>query len=552
MFKEYSILIGGRAGDGIRQAGASIAELLNELGYWIFVYEDYPSVIRGGHNFSIIRAAENRILAHEDEIDILVALDQITIIQHSQRLKKNSLIIFDSDVVVAEGLSFALTAMAKANNLPSMARNTAIFAVLGAVIGVDFSLLEKVIRNSLIHKTEENVAIAREAYDLAKSSDKKYTIPSLNNPPQQLMTGNEALALGAVKGGLEFYAAYPMTPATTILSYLAENKTKFNLQVIHAENEIGVIGMAEGAAYVGKRAMVGTSGGGFALMVEHLSLAGQAEIPLVIILGQRPGPATGLPTYTGQGELLFALHAGHGEFPRVIVAPGDIEEALETARDAQNLAWQFQIPVIILADKHLGESIFSAAPDKIAIDIKEPKLWDEKGNYQRYLLSDDGISPLAFPGQAGAVIKSNSYEHDEFGITTETMVATINNAEKRMKKTVAIKSELKKYVTVKTYGNPNSDIVLLVWGSTKGSVIEAADRLGYRVVQVLYLNPLPVEELSAKLKGAKKIIGIECNSSGQLCNLVAATGFKIDAKILKYDGRPFTVKELEVKIKKVL
>ena len=316
MFKEYSILIGGRAGDGIRQAGASIAELLNELGYWIFVYEDYPSVIRGGHNFSIIRAAENRILAHEDEIDILVALDQITIIQHSQRLKKNSLIIFDSDVVVAEGLSFALTAMAKANNLPSMARNTAIFAVLGAVIGVDFSLLEKVIRNSLIHKTEENVAIAREAYDLAKSSDKKYTIPSLNNPPQQLMTGNEALALGAVKGGLEFYAAYPMTPATTILSYLAENKTKFNLQVIHAENEIGVIGMAEGAAYVGKRAMVGTSGGGFALMVEHLSLAGQAEIPLVIILGQRPGPATGLPTYTGQGELLFALHAGHGEFWR--------------------------------------------------------------------------------------------------------------------------------------------------------------------------------------------------------------------------------------------
>jgi 2-oxoglutarate ferredoxin oxidoreductase subunit alpha len=552
MLKDYSILIGGRAGDGIRQTGVSIANLLNELGYWIFVYSDYPSVIRGGHNFSIIRGASEKIIAHEDEIDILIALDQNTITQHLKRLKNDSLIIFDSGVVKAEGLGFDLTAMARELKLPPIARNTGMLGVLGAVIGVDFSIIEKVIRNSFNKKVEENIIIASKAYDLAKGSEKKYQIVSLNNKPQELMTGNEALALGAVKGGLGFYAAYPMTPATGILNYLAKNNQKFNVQVVHAESEIGVIGMAEGAAYAGKRAMVGTSGGGFALMTEHLSLAGQAEIPIVIILGQRPGPATGLPTCTGQGELLFALHAGHGEFPRILVAPGDIEESIELTRDVLNLAWQFQVPAIVLSDKHLCESVFSVEPDKILSVTQEPKLWTKKNNYQRYLLTDDGVSPLAFPGQEGAVVKLNSYEHDEDGITTESSELTVKNVEKRMKKLEGIEEVLKKYETVKTYGDEKSQIILLTWGSTKGSVVEVANRLGCKVVQPLYLNPLPVWELTNKLKGAKQIISVECNATGQLSGLVSAAGFKIDAKVLKYDGRPFTVSELESKIKKLL
>jgi 2-oxoglutarate/2-oxoacid ferredoxin oxidoreductase subunit alpha len=552
MLKECSILIGGKAGDGIRQAGSSIASLLNELGYWVFVYEDYPSIIRGGHNFSIIRGAKEKILAHEDAIDILIALDQQTIDKHSQRLKNNSLIIFDSNAVKAEGAGFALTEIVKKNNLPPIVRNTAVLGALAAILGADFSLAEKVIRNSLNKKVEENIVVARETYELAKNSGKKIDLIGLPNQPKELMTGNEALALGAVKGGLEFYAAYPMTPVTAILHYLAENRKKFGIQAIHAENEIGVIGMAEGAAYAGKRAMVSTSGGGFALMIEHLSLAGQAEIPIVIILGQRPGPATGLPTYTGQGELLFVLHSGHGEFPRIIIAPGDTEEAIEAARDAQNLAWQFQIPVIILGDKHLCESTFSTEPDKIASQKIEPKLWDKKGVYRRYRQTDDGISPLAFPGQAGAVVKSDSYEHDEDGITTEEAGWTVKNAEKRIKKAAAIVAELKKRPTVKVYGDEKSDVVLLVWGSTKGGAVEAAARTGCRVVQPLFLHPLPVWELAEKLKGARRIIGIEANATGQFCGLAEAAGIKIDAKILKYDGRPFTVAELAEKIKNVL
>lgn len=552
MSKEFSILIGGKAGDGIRQTGANIASLFNELGYYIFVYEDYPSVIRGGHNFSIIRASEKKVLAHDNEVDILVALDQNTVDQHIKRLKKGSLIIFDSNTVKAKGAGFEITDLVKKRELPSIARNTAIFSILGAVLGIEFKIVEKTIKSFLKSKIEENIALSKEAYNLGKLSAGTFQVARLKNKPQELMTGNEALAIGAIKGGLEFYSAYPMTPSTSLLNFLAKNHKKNKLKVIQAENEISAIGMIQGAAYAGKRAMTGTSGGGFALMVEHLSLAGQAEIPTVIMLGQRPGPATGLPTYTGQGELLFSIYAGHGEFPKVVVAPGDLEEAIELTRDAQNLAWQFQVPVIILGDKHLCESTYSVEPNKIKTQIIKPKLWGKKANYQRYLLTSDGVSPLAFPGQAGTVIKSNSYEHDEYGISTELADLAVRNVQKRKNKMVGIVKELRKRHAVKVYGNKKSQIVLLAWGSTKGSVIEAGINLGLKIVQPLYLYPLPVAELSKQLKGAKKVIGIECNATGQLASLMAMNGIKVDKQILKYDGRPFTVKELEKEIKKII
>lgn len=552
MLKEFSILIGGKAGDGIRQTGANIASLFNELGYYIFVYEDYPSVIRGGHNFSIIRASEKKVLAHDNEVDILVALDQNTVDQHIKRLKKGSLIIFDSNTVKAKGAGFEITDLVKKRELPSIARNTAIFSILGAVLGIEFKIVEKTIKSFLKSKIEENIALSKEAYNLGKLSAGTFQVARLKNKPQELMTGNEALAIGAIKGGLEFYSAYPMTPSTSLLNFLAKNHKKNKLKVVQAENEISAIGMIQGAAYAGKRSMTGTSGGGFALMVEHLSLAGQAEIPTVIMLGQRPGPATGLPTYTGQGELLFSIYAGHGEFPKIVVAPGDLEEAIELTRDAQNLAWQFQVPVIILGDKHLCESSYSVEPTKIKTQIIKPKLWGKKANYQRYLLTSDGISPLAFPGQAGTVIKSNSYEHDEYGISTELADLTVKNVQKRKNKMAGIVKELRKRHAVKVYGNKKSQTVLLAWGSTKGSVIEAGINLGLKIVQPLYLCPLPVAELSKQLKGAKKVIGIECNATGQLASLMAMNGIKVDKQILKYDGRPFTVKELEKEIKKII
>ncbi len=552
MQKEYSVLVGGQAGDGIKQAGNTIARLLNRVGYWVFVYEDYPSIIRGGHNFAIIRAHQQKILAHTDKIDILIALNQDTIEKHSERLKEKHLIIFDSSSTKAEGLGLPLGEIVKNKGLPQIVRNTAALGALASVLGIEFSIVEDVIKSSIKKKTKENIEVAKEVYDRAKKFENSFKLSVLKNQPKPLLTGNEAIALGAVKGGLKLYIAYPMTPASSILHYLAEHEDELNIATVHPENEIGVIGMAQGAAYAGIKTMIGTSGGGFALMTEHLSLAGQAEIPTVCVLSQRPAPATGVPTYTAQGDLFFALHAGHGDFARVVVAPGDIEEAFYLTVEALNLAWQFQVPVILLCDKHLSESTFSAEFDESKIVVESPKLWKGEGEYRKYVLTKDGVSPLAFPGDEKATVKSNSYECDEFGITTEDPQLVTKGHEKRLKKMKTIENELKKKETVKIYGNPKSDVVLITWGSTKGAVEEVAQTYNLKVVQPLYLEPFPIWDLRKHLEGAKKIIGVEVNSTGQLCNLLEFKGLKVDERILKYDGRPFTVDELEEKIKKIL
>jgi len=389
MQNECSILIGGKAGDGIKLAGDAAAKLLNRLGYWIFVYVDYPSLIAGGHNFTIVRAGSEKILAHTDKVDILVALNQETIEKHTHRLKEKSLVVFDSNSVKAKGLGIPLSEIVKDKGLPQIARNSAALGAVASILKIEFPIVADVIKSSIRKKTEENIEAAKTAYNQSKKLGKSFKLPSLKNPAKPLLTGNEAIALGAVKGGMKAYIAYPMTPSTSILHYLAKHKEKFNIVTFQPENEIGVIGAAHGAAYAGVKTMIGTSGGGFALMTEHLSLAGQAEIPTVIVLSQRPAPGTGVPTYTAQGDLLFALHAGHGDFPKIVVAPGDVEEAFYLTAEALNLAWKLQIPIIILSDKHLSESVFSAEFDENKVVIENPKMWNKKGEYKRYSFKED-------------------------------------------------------------------------------------------------------------------------------------------------------------------
>ncbi len=552
MQNECSILIGGKAGDGIKLAGDAAAKLLNRLGYWIFVYVDYPSLITGGHNFAIVRAGSEKILAHADKVDILVALNQETIEKHAHRLKGKSLVVFDSNSVKAKGLGIPLSKIVKDKELPQIARNSAALGAVASILKIEFSIVEDVIKSSIRKKTEENIEAAKEAYNQTKKFGKSFKLPLLKNPAKPLLTGNEAIALGAVKGGMKAYIAYPMTPSTSILHYLAKHKEKFNILTFQPENEIGVIGAAQGAAYAGVKTMIGTSGGGFALMTEHLSLAGQAEIPTVIVLSQRPAPGTGVPTYTAQGDLLFALHAGHGDFPKIVVAPGDVEEAFYLTAEALNLAWKLQIPIIILSDKHLSESVFSAEFDENKVVIENPKMWNKKGKYKRYSFKEDGISPLAFPGEKKAIVKLNGYEHDEFGITTEDPEPIIKGNEKRLKKMKTIENIMKKKETVKVYGNLKSKTVLTAWGSTKGVVAEIASSHNIKAVQPLYLQPFPTWELKKHLSNAEKIINIEVNSTGQLGKLLKSNGFRVDKQILKYDGRPFTVDELDKKIKKIV
>ncbi len=556
---EFSFLIGGKAGDGVKVAGALAAHMLNQQGYQLFVYEDYPSLITGGHNFSIIRASSKKVLCHRDKVDVIIALSKDALEHHPSRLKKETILIYDADVLGKEkaGLGISMSKIVKENGLPQIARNVLSMAALAGICGMDFCFVEKAIKENVTQKTEANLKIAKIGYEIGKSSPLTLKISKLKiglpvSLRGALRTGNEAICLGAAAAGLDFYIAYPMTPSTGLLHFFAAKESELGVVAIHPENEIGVITMAEGAAFAGKRTMVGTAGGGFALMVEALSLAGQAEIPIVIVVAQRPAPATGVPTYTAQGDLHFILRAGHGEFSKLVVAPGDADEAFYLTAKALNLAWQYQIPAIILSDKHLSESIFNASFDKKKVKKEKPKLWTGKGKYKRYLRTADGISPLAFPGQKGAVVKASGYEHDEFGLTIEKEEAVLMAVEKRLRKREALRKAIQKMETFKIYGNKKSQTLLILWGYNKGAVLAAADRLGLKAIQPLFLEPFIEGKLKREAAKAKKTIVVETNATGQLAELLANHGIRVDKKILKYDGRPFTVDELEEKIKKIL
>lgn len=547
--KEYSILVGGAAGQGSRKAGLIIAKIFNNLGYNIFIHEDYQSLIKGGHNFSQVRASEKEILSHSEKSDFILALDERTVKEHGKDLKEGGTILFNSDKVKSgKGIGIPADAIAKeAEGLPVMS-NTALIGAFAKIIGAEWDVLEEVLKKEMEKGTEKNLEIARKAYD---GSQPVLRVEKLNNSPKPLLTGNEALSLGAAKAGLQAYYAYPMTPATGILHYLAEHKKDLNVVVSQWENEIAVAIAASGSAYAGKRTMVGSSGGGFALMTETISLGAQAEIPLVFVNSQRSGPATGVPTYSGQTDLLFSLYAGHGDFLKFVVAPGDIEEACYWSGELMNLSWKYQTPSILLLDKELSESTFSFDERVLdGIKKKESLLWNGKGEYKRYLNSSDGISPLAFPGEK-AVVKATSYEHDEYGLSVEDRENIMMMQEKRMRKFREMEKEIDKMEAVRVYGNPDSDKAVVCWGSTKGAVKEAAEELGLKVIQPVFIQPFPTRQFKESLKGVNELVLVEAGAWGQMGAVLRCHGIKADAKILKYDMRPFTPEELTVKLKKI-
>jgi 2-oxoglutarate ferredoxin oxidoreductase subunit alpha len=392
--------------------------------------------------------------------------------------------------------------------------------------------------------------VAKRAYD---QGEKVHPVSKGLKPPRPLLTGNEAIGVGMVKGGLDAYVSYPMTPSSSLLHFLAENQEKFGITVVHPENEIAVILMALGFSYAGKRSGVGTSGGGFCLMTEGLSLAGMAELPLVLVVSQRTGPSTGLPTYTGQSELQFIVHAGQGEYPRLIVAPGDAQEALFWSEIAMNMAWKFQIPAFILTDKTLSEGTFSVDPAAISdVQREDSPSWLETAPYLRYADVPSGISPLAFPGMKDAVIKVNSYAHDEAGITTEEAALVMQMTNKRLRKWEGLAEEMQQYPGVIISGVPDASTALLCWGSTKGACNEIASLLGLRVIQPILLSPFPVDQLKKAITGVTKLIAVEENATAHLATLAGQYGIVPDERILRYDGRPFSPDDLLVKIKEVM
>jgi 2-oxoglutarate ferredoxin oxidoreductase subunit alpha len=552
--EDFSILIGGIAGDGINEAGLTAARLMNRLGYRIFMYYDYPSLIRGGHNFSMVRASSERIGVCRDEIDLLIALNQDTVDRHSGRLKEGSIFIFDADNVMGEGIAekscgISVTGILKEEGAPSVMKNSCILGAFCHAVGIEWTVLEEVLKKHIPKKLELNLKVARRGYDQASEFCR---IAWLDNSPEPIITGNQAISLGLIRAGLEAYVAYPMTPSSAILDFMANSAEEFGLKVVHPESEIAVILMAEGFAYAGVRAAVGTSGGGFCLMTEALSLAGMAEIPLTIVVAQRTGPSTGLPTYTAQGDLHFVINAGQGEFPRLVIAPGDAEDAYLWSAAALNLAWKYQIPAFILSDKIVSESQYSLDLGLTgkAETARPAQLWNEQGDYHRYRHSDTGVSPLAYPPQRGQVIKADSYAHDATGITTEDPQITREMSDKRVLKAQSLARELEGYETVKLLGDERSRTCLLFWGSNKGVCKEAADSLGLRAVQVLVLWPFPENRLKDALRGVERLIAVECNATGQLATLCRQYGIDVDDRILKYDGRPFSLNDLEIELER--
>jgi 2-oxoglutarate ferredoxin oxidoreductase subunit alpha len=577
---KISVMVGGEAGAGITRSGFLFAKACLRGGLHVFGTNDYQSLIRGGHNFYLARVESEEIYSQADTIDLLLALNKEAILLHKDELVSGGGIVYDEKEVSLsskdldeENLKLypvPLKDYVKELDGEMIMRNT---VALGAAVGLleyDLTILNGVVRDTFRAKVAElNVKALKMGYEYARkhyARDFAYKLEKTSSARNRkmLLTGNEAIGLGAIRAGCKFYAAYPMTPATRLLHFMALLDRDYDMIVMQVESEIAAINMVAGASFAGVRAMTATSGGGFCLMSEGLGMTGMTETSIVIMLAQRPGPSTGLPTYSGQGDLRFAIHASQGEFPRVVIAPGDVEECFYKTIEAFNLAEKFQIPAILITDKYLVEShgtVESFDQNRIGIDrgvllTKEEYRGEEE--YKRHRFTEDGVSSRAIPGIKGAIVRTNADEHNERGYTSEDPELTIKMTDKRFKKQDALIKELENYETTKLYGPKEADVTIMGWGSTKGPIQEALkllDKEGLKAnyLRIVYLNPFPTGKVERVLKLAEKTVVVENNKTSQLSSLVRENLLMtVDHKILKYDGRPFNPGELSQRIREVL
>jgi 2-oxoglutarate/2-oxoacid ferredoxin oxidoreductase subunit alpha len=567
--------IAGAAGQGVESSGAGFAEALGKGGLHVFGLQDYMSRIRGGLNFSLIRVHEQPLYTHEDAVHILLPLNEEALEAHQDEVVNGGGIIYDEGLkidrsIVSQGgrkaMPVPLIEIAKENGDRVMA-NTAALGAAAGVVDYSYERLADVIRANFKRKGDDvvaaNLRVGRAAYLYAQNKyapDFEWKLRQLAGAPQRMMmSGNQAFALGALAGGCRFISAYPMTPATSIIEWMARHEQPFGIVAKHAEDEIAAVCMAIGANFAGARAMVATSGGGFSLMVEALGLAGMAEVPLVVVEAQRGGPSTGLPTRTEQSDLLFVLNASQGEFARLVLAPGTIEEYFACGWRAFNLAEKYQTPVLVLADELLASSVRTIEVSAIDLDsvaINRGKLLSKEEldaltePYKRHLFTEDGISPRAIPGHPKAVYATASDEHDEFGHITEQMHNRRRMMQKRMRKLESARQEVR---APTRYGPTEAAIVLAGWGSTYGVLREVVHRLEgqARLVHFCDLWPFPAQAAAAALQGGK-LVTIENNYTGQFKRLLQGeTCLRVDHTILRYDGHPFSPEDILSGLKEV-
>jgi 2-oxoglutarate ferredoxin oxidoreductase subunit alpha len=562
---DFNFMVGGEAGQGVQSVGLLLGQVFARSGYQVFADQDYDSRICGGHNFFRVRLREQETGAIREPVDVLVALNQETLDLHQRELAPGGVALYDSErsgELGADGRFFGLplARLAADRGGDRIMTNTVALGAALAVVRYDPAVLNEIFTRHFGGgpTADANVAAAKAGYEYvqARYHGGFHELRPLAQPARMLLTGNDAISLGAIAAGCRFMAAYPMTPATSIMEYLAAQSSAFGIAMVHAEDEIAAVHMAIGASYAGVRAMTATSGGGFCLMVEGLGLAGMTETPLVLIDGQRPGPAIGLPTRTEQGDLQFVLHAHHGDFPRAVLAPASVEDCFWTTVKAFNLADKYQLPVIVLTDHHLAGSYATVETfdlSKVAIDrglLFQPEA-GEPAPYLRHRVTPTGISPRAFPGAGPALVVTDSDEHDEAGHLVEDIATRKAQMDKRLRKLFSLRQEMS---PPRWYGPPKPDILLIGWGSTYGALHEAVDLLHEQSVGLLHLNelwPFPAGAVADAIGRAKNSYVIENNASGQLARLIRMeTGKEVTGKILKYDGRPFTPAYLDEAIRK--
>ena len=542
---EFNILIGGSAGQGLDTVSNFIEKSIKKAGLYTFSNKDYMSRVRGGHNFIQIRFGEKLIYSHKNKLDLILALDENTIIYHKDRLKDDGIIIADKSI---KNDDKKLLKLGLLDTAKSLGLSKAFTSVAAGVVLKYFSVDIKETFNYFSSKLSEdirnkNIDAVKLGYDLI---DSKYSLKGKDLSNYLLIDGNIAIALGALAGGLNFYSAYPMTPATSIMTYLAKKQVDTNIVVDQAEDEIAAINFAIGASYAGARAMTGSSGGGISLMVEAFGLAGITETPVVVVDSQRPGPATGLPTRTEQSDLSFLLTAAQGEFPRAVISVRNAEDAFYKTVKALNLADKYQTLVILLTDQYLADSTviipkYDLSKVKIESYIDDGNDLLDGEEYKRYKITSNGISKRMIPGNnKGQTVLVDSDEHTEEAHITEE--AEVRNAQmdKRMKKLNLLKEEMEEPEFI---GSEDFEILLLGFGSTYGALKDAIEELNKNSKKVSALSfgdlyPLPEKNLRKYTSRAKKIINVEQNYLGQLGKLITQeTGILMSNSVLKYDGR---------------
>ncbi|OIO21390.1 hypothetical protein AUJ17_02645 [Candidatus Micrarchaeota archaeon CG1_02_47_40] len=579
MLEDITIKIGGEAGSGVAIIGLAIARCLKDAGMHVFSENDYPSLIRGGHNTVSVRGSTQKIHSLCGKVNMLICLNKQTAVLHKDELEKGASVIFESNHQ-GESVNFAqdekrkdvnyvpvpLLEFAQKEGNPIFTNSVAVGAAL-ALLEADFEIAKKEMEKAFSRKgaeiVQKNISAAKAGYEfISKNFSKaRLSIPIRKKLPSTiLLNGNDAICLGALRAGCKFVAEYPMSPSSSVLHFMAAHEREFELVVKHTEDEICAVNMLCGAAFAGARCITATSGGGFSLMAEAIGMAGMAEQPIVIVEVQRAGPSTGLPTYTDQSDLQFALHISHGEFPRLMFCPGDVEECFYGMVDVLNWAEKLQMPAIVLSDKYLGEHLCTTP----RFDMKKAKV--QRGgragdkemanakNFKRYSLTKSGISEQCFPGQQNGMHVTSSYEHDETGFSCEEGKMRTAMMQKRAKKLEAMDREI---IKPKIYGKKDAEFLIAAWGSTKGPVLEAQkllekEGISTKFMHIAWVSPFDSKTVLEELKKSKMHLICEGNSQGQMRALIMEkTGFYIKNALLRYDGRPFEADEIAREIRRL-